>query len=362
MKKHLIAAAVAAAVAVPAAAQVTVSGVLDTGFGAVNSGSSSYSGSVNNILSTSGIRFSGTEDLGGGLKASFALLQELDPSGGVYRNREVLDGPNTKTTTNGSQTDRFHNLFVSLEGGFGTVTLGKQQALARNAGGVGTIIGNVGLTGSYGSVSSRVLGDAVNDAVSYTTPTINGFRAQVLRGSRQANVYTAAVVESDTAAAAAVKQQTVALGATYTQGPLALGIGSLRREASATADTKTQVLGASYDLGMARVGLVYSEYDPTDATAGDRFETTVLNVAVPMGKTTLIGAWHNAEQETGANESATGIVLGATYAFSKRTTGYFVYSRVSNDANADYSISGMSTVGTPGADPKTTSIGIRHSF
>ena len=362
MKKHLIAAAVAAAVAVPAAAQVTVSGVLDTGFGAVNDGSSSYSGSVNNILSTSGIRFSGTEDLGGGLKASFALLQELDPSGGVYRNREVLDGPNTKTTTNGSQTDRFHNLFVSLEGGFGTVTLGKQQALARNAGGVGTIIGNVGLSGSYGSVSSRVLGDAVNDAVSYTTPTINGFRAQVLRGSRQANVYTAGLAETDDAAATATKQQTVALGATYTQGPLALGIGSLRREASASADTKTQVLGASYDLGMARVGLVYSEYDPTDATSGDQFETTVLNVAVPMGKTTLIGAWHNAERETGANESSTGIVLGATYAFSKRTTGYFVYSRVSNDASADYSISGMNTVGSEGADPKTTSIGIRHSF
>jgi GBP family porin len=365
MKKHLIAAAVAAGVAVPAMAQVTVSGVIDTGVGSVNNGSTSFTGSVNGLLSTAGIRFTGTEDLGGGLKASFTILQEFTSSSGLYSDRTVIDDQVTTITADekGSQQDKFSNLNVSLSGAFGTVTLGKQQALARNAGGVGTIIGNVGLTGSNGSTSTRILGDKVDDAFSYTTPNINGFTAQVIRGSRQNNV----LVEAAAAAAAAnqvlAQLQTTGVGATYSNGPIALGIGSLKREKSASSNSKTFVVGGSYDLKVAKVGVVYSEYDGDDSVAGDANETTVLNVSVPMGDAlTLIGAYHDAKVETGANKSSDAVVVGATYAFSKRTTGYAIYSKVSNDDSANYSITGMSAVSTAGRDPKTVAIGIRHSF
>jgi len=371
MKKHLIAAAVAAAVAMPAAAQVTVSGVIDTAIGSVNNGATSFTGSTNNILGTSNIRFSGTEDLGGGLKATFTLMQEFTASEGLYGDRTMLDGHDgvltSSSTTSPAQQDRMTNLNVALSGGFGTVTLGKHGALARNAGGAGSFIGNVGLSGAYGSTSSRILGDKVNDAFSYTTPTFSGVTAQIFRGSRQGNVFTAAEAATTALAAKAIKQQTSALGATYGNGPLMLGAGLLKRENSTTSDSVTQVIGGSYDLKVAKIGFVRSEHEKDDKTmaADNKLKTTVLQFSAPIsGAVTLIGAYHDAEAESGADNSATGIVLGATYALSKRTTGYFVYSKVDNDTNSDYTLTGMTalTSTTTGNDPKTVSIGLRHSF
>jgi general bacterial porin, GBP family len=369
MKKHLIAAAVAAAVAVPAAAQVTVSGSIDTALGNVNNGSTSFTGSLNNLLTTSNIRFSGSEDLGGGLKAGFTILQEFTPSDGANSDRTLVHSENdgdVVAAKRGSQIDRFSNLNVSLSGGFGTVTLGKQQALARNAGGAGSFIGNVGLTGTYNTTGTRGLGDKVNDAVAYTTPTFNGITAQVLRGSRQGSTYLAAAEAKEDAKEVLEAAQTVAVGLTYAQGPITLGAGQLKREKSATADATTRVFAGSYDLKVAKIGFVHSIYEKDDQTpaADNKLKTTVLQFSAPIsGAATLIGAYHDAEAETGADNSATGLVLGATYAFSKRTTGYAIWSKVDNDANSDYSMPvGMSAVSTPGRDPKTMAIGLRHNF
>ena len=75
MKKHLIAAAVAAAVAVPAVAQVTVYGLFDAAYtdiktttaAAVTTKTNDYVDSGR--MSGSRLCFRGAEDLGGGLKA-----------------------------------------------------------------------------------------------------------------------------------------------------------------------------------------------------------------------------------------------------------------------------------------------------
>ena len=75
MKKHLIAAAVAATLAVPAMAQVSISGRLDAGYSAIDAqdNTKDTTGIGYSADTSSRLTFKASEDLGGGLKASLVL-------------------------------------------------------------------------------------------------------------------------------------------------------------------------------------------------------------------------------------------------------------------------------------------------
>ena len=87
MKKLLIAAAAMTAVAGVAQAQsVTLYGVMDAGIYSakgVTANNGKASGVQSSGDSTSRFGFMGTEDLGGGLKASFKLESEIAPVNGT---------------------------------------------------------------------------------------------------------------------------------------------------------------------------------------------------------------------------------------------------------------------------------------
>jgi predicted porin len=372
MKKHLLAAAVAAAVAGPVAAQnVSVFGVIDTGVGSLESGaaaSSSYTGSVNNVLSTSSLGFRGTEDLGGGLKASFVLRQEFTPSSGTISGRSVItEGGTTSTSANTndvkSQVDRFTEVAVTVEGNFGTVTLGKHTALARNAAGAGAWIGNAALIGTGNGVTLRQLGDNVDNAVSYTTPSINGFRAQAFRGFQNAASASGATTSAE------AKQTTNGVGFSYSAGPLTVGAGQLTRDnvsaatTGSTSDMKTQSIGAGYDFGAARVGVTYIKFDSATNATGDEQKITALQVQVPLtGALSAIGSYHLYDEgSSAASDSAKYMMVGALYNFSKRTNAYAIYGRITNEAAAKYSHA-FAASSSDGDDPRTIAVGLRHSF
>ena len=65
-------------------------------------------------------------------------------------------------------------------------------------------------------------------------------------------------------------------------------------------------------------------------------------------------------------KSATGMSVGSTYKFSKRTNIYATYTAVENNSNAGFAASGsatnISTSAPAGSDPKIINIGMRHSF
>jgi predicted porin len=71
-----------------------------------------------------------------------------------------------------------------------------------------------------------------------------------------------------------------------------------------------------------------------------------------LNKTNVIG-----------NDGAKLYTLGADYAFSKRTTVYALYTKISNDSNAAYNfaLNGASGVGA-GDAVNGMSIGVKHSF
>ncbi len=367
MKKHLLAAAVAAAVSGPLAAQnVSVFGVIDTGVASIESGaaaSTSYTGSINNVLSTSSLGFRGTEDLGGGLKASFVIRQEFTPSTGVYAGRSTINQNGVATNEAYQQRDRFTEVAVAVEGGFGTVTLGKHTALARNAAGAGAWIGNVALIGTGAGITLRQLGDNTDNAIAYTTPTINGFRAQAFRGFQNA-----AAASGATSTAEAL-QTTNGIGVAYASGPLTLGAGQLTRDlvaagtAGSAADTKTQTIAAGYDFGAVRLGVTFMKYDNSSAAQNDEQQVTAVQAQVPLsGALSIIGAYHMYDAGTAAaNDSGKYMMIGINNNFSKRTNMYAIYGKITNEAASRYSHA-FATAAAAGDDPRTISVGVRHSF
>lgn len=360
MKKHLIALAVASAIAAPVMAQnVSISGVVDQAVGrdTADAASGSRTANLSGVLSTSKLQFSATEDLGGGMKAGVVLSDEFGLSSTKQGGTAAVGLGST-----------FDSASVSLSGNFGTVAIGRFGSLARNAGGAGSLaeLGNAGLAGSSEGFSTlyvaantnssmRNMGDKDDNAFSYTTPTIQGVTVQFWRAG----------ANTSTGQGVGVAGDQTALGATYANGPMKFGFGSIKAK-QVGSNAKTTAYAGSYDLGMAKVGLINIKLDEDSASAGNTRKVTVLNAAVPMGNgLTLIGAYHSFSHDNAATaNSATATVVGITKALSKRTTVYGVYGAVSNDANTTYNLglNDSATDVTSGADPKTMAIGVRHTF
>lgn len=344
MKKHLIAAAVAAAVAVPAMAQVTISGIADFSLENRNGGTTTLTSGQGGSMSTSGIRFSASEDLGGGLKAGFTLLKEF----------------NTHTGADNLTGVFADQVFMTLSGGFGTVTAGKHGFAARNANGAGAAVGNVGLAGSVAGGGLRSLGDERNGSVSYATPSMAGFSAAVSMSQRSAARAAGGPASGDTAAGTG---ETTGLLVQYTAGPFTAAYSQLKADKDLAAKRTTSNLAANYNFGVARVGLIQLTDKPSDATPAVENKATVFNVSVPFGATSLIAAYHDygGKVASGTAPSAKSMVVGAVYTLSKRTNVYAVYTSTDNNSAGQYSIT---TQGTPaaGVDPRTAAIGLRHSF
>jgi predicted porin len=86
-----------------------------------------------------------------------------------------------------------------------------------------------------------------------------------------------------------------------------------------------------------------------------------LNVAHKMGAITLKAAFAMADEKGGvANTGATQFALGAAYALSKTTDAYALYTLVSNDSEAKYTVDQAG--GVKGQDVSSLSVGINHTF
>jgi predicted porin len=125
-------------------------------------------------------------------------------------------------------------------------------------------------------------------------------------------------------------------------------------------------LGASYDFGVARVGLAHTKLTEDDSAAASSHKVTIVQGSVPLdGGLALIGSYHFYKQDQNSSlNKAKGISVGLTKALSKRTTAYAVHATVKNENNSAYSFGAndMVTAQVNGFDPSATWVGIRHSF
>ncbi|WP_027014148.1 porin [Comamonas composti] len=334
---RLMIATLAAASSSPLFAQGSLSiyGRLNTSIERQTVGGNSVLAMVNNN-SRIGVR--GSEPLGNGLEAGFALEAgfQSDNGAGMQADGGLDFGRRSE---------------VYLAGDFGKLHLGQLNASSyMNVADYGVLDQPNHDTGAVSDALYYVVLGSAN-AISYTSPAMHGLVIQsglALHekepGGSQKNSH---VVSADWALGA------VSLGAGY----------------SRNAGSREWGLRVHYTIGEFQIGAyVQHANDATGffcnngaAGCGKRNNARV-SAMYTLGATELVigygmaGAWSQV-----ADSRAHQLMLGCNYKLSMRTKLYAIYTRLSNQANVNYGYGFINAVAF-GQDASTVSTGLRHEF
>jgi predicted porin len=333
MKKHLIAAAVAAAVAAPVMAQnVSISGYVEQGIENTRTNGSASTTNINTgAFGSSNLKFTGSEDLGGGLKGGFRLEMSLGTPTGTGGAATL----GTQNTTGGlfNRGSEFN-----LSGAFGTMKVGKldHPGIEGNETASG-VVGNIALfeTEVEGIAAAGSASDT-NSTVIYSLPAISGHTVTIGYTPKNDGATNAVTHEGVRSA-----QVAGTLGGVSYK----LGTGSVKQS---TGTAKFSGGGVSTKIGAVEVAAQYQKYD-TITTNNDITET-VLAAKMPLGNGVDVrvaySAMDVAQTQTG---DANKLTLAVAKALSKRTTVYGMYRTI------DLTVAG-------GPDTKELGLYVGHSF
>jgi predicted porin len=331
MKKSLIALAALAAVSGSfAQSSVTLSGTVNAGIikpiGQQGARINQAGNGANEIV------FSGSEDLGGGLKANFRLSQRFNPTSGLN------DGTTgTRPTFQGEST-------VGLSGAFGAVKIGRSltafQGLVNSTDPWGVIqqASTAVLASGYATDIDATAGSGANlgrtDGITYNSPVFSGFNGAVTYGPKTSASSGPVIVGA---------KALVSVWLSYANGPVMLGGGT---ENNRTGDRVSAVLG-TYNLTVVKLGAGYSIVNPVLAGAAN-VKNYNLFATAPVGAFTLKAGYARSKTD-GVDAATKKLGLGVDYSLSKRTTLYTSYGNNQGTSNATTARSGFD-------------VGVKHTF
>lgn len=337
MKKHLAALAALTGFAGIASAQSNVAlfGLVDLGIQQTRlSPGPSKLELASGLQSGSRWGLKGTEDLGGGLSASFKLESGFDASTGA---------PGQGGRAFGRQA------WVGLNGSFGSLKLGRQYTPLFGV--LDTVDPfDMGITGDGSGIGAvfRSGGVRTDNTVNYSIPNFHGLSGEV--------AYSFGEVAGSTSAG-----RQIGVGLTYEGGPLTLVFGhhnqNLVAGTAPAGNSKTTAVGGMYDLKAVKLHAAYAVNKDNNgvATTVDSRDS-MLGVSAPVGALSLLAAYIHHGDHLTARANANYWQLGATYDLSKRTNLYASYSTIRNDS------AGATGSGVAGADIRWLNAGIRHRF
>ena len=327
----------------------------------------------------------GTEDLGNGMKATFQLLMQL----------EVSDG--TVSSNLWSQ-----DTYVGLTGGFGSVKFGRLDTVYKQIGDTMSFLGissgnfvsgsNVLSKQGFGTSNTHRFHERFNNQIYYESPEIGGFQGAIS--------YSLGEIPGDVR-----KSSAVSLGVTYTAGQVYLALaheqhndffGASRNVPTAISNT---TIGTNNNRGTPAPGMRSTD-TASRATAQYKFTPSTraeVNFAHMVLKETggaagrfqnyehntwSVGAQHKMAQLTFqglygvSGEGSCSLVgsvacstsgikanmlsLGTSYALSKRTNLFMIYTKMNNDVNAAFANGDQRPA--LGQDTAQFAIGIDHNF
>lgn len=399
IKKTLLAIAISATVAAPAAlaqssvqiygklfpfivnekgSDATPVGTPVATFAANPTGTNAIGGTTGMASGSSRIGFRGQEDLGGGLKAIFQL-----------------EGATPVDT--GAATLFERDTYVGLDGSFGTVKLGKMRTVFREAGApismlgnsAGTFMSNLDLlrkTG-FGTSSASSFHLRRSNSIQYTSPKISDFQARVQYSTDEAKTATR-------------DPRVISMAVEYDKGPFYVALaheihydlfGGSRNVPSsmrnngitdaklANSTDKATELTVEWRLNKQHkfaFDVIRKEYKENATVAGrfgsykntaymlgmenrwsEQWRTTANYVTAGAGTCTRIAAACLTDGLDGAK-----VVLGAGYVLSKRTMLFGAYSRLMNGKSARYDSAELGGPPNPGEAITQYALGLSHSF
>lgn len=337
-RKKTLALAAFAAFAGAASAQsaVTLYGVVDVGLEQTRL---SPGGSTTRLSSgiQSGSRWGlkGSEDLGGGMSASFQLESGFDATTGAAGQGGLMFG---------------RQAWVGLNGGLGSLKLGRQYVPLFIAQDTVDPFGT-GIVGDGSGMAAvfRHYGVRMNNTINYSTPNMGPFAFEGAYGL------------GEMAGSTSLGSQ-YGMSGSYAQGPVtavaAYHHQNLVAGALDAGEARTMFLGGAYDFKAAKLHAAFADNRDKSATGANagRSRDWMLGVSAPLGAVTVMASYIRHDDRFVANADATMWALGATYGLSKRTNFYTSYSKVNNEA------AGTTASGVPGTDISWINVGIRHRF
>ena len=300
MKKTLVAAAIAAAVAAPVAmADVKISGQVK--YWVVNSGNGGNDMAPSHDNS---VTFSSSEDLGNGLTAFGSLTVDMDNN-----DNNTLSGEPNK------------DMKLGLKGAWGTVVAGQMEYLTE---GVVSSMMDDGLSshGENAQLESALTAFGRDNAIAYVSPTYNGFHFAVA-GSNAADQHT--FTNTD-------------IAAIYENGPLTVKASRANVEGTSSATTSgnydVTAIGASYKIADAKISAMVVDKDFTD-TGTDLKDKIVRLDYTFMGNNVLTLGKKSVDNESASRTDVTTYKL--THKFSKQTAAFVGHRSKGNGvANVDF--------------------------
>jgi predicted porin len=389
MQKKIIALAVAGLMSGAAFAQsnVTISGTLNGTFGQGQASSATASNcgapgtescSISNrqllLDNSSEIAFAGSEDLGGGMAASWRIASGV---GNMFEGRQRDANAAVGTGTQLSQGFASRNSKLAISGGFGEVNYGFWDtpyhqasaayelwgaAVGSNAAHSASLLsGASGVQAATASSTNQLLGNGTGARVmgiSYYTPVMSGVQAKIMYSPNE---------QKESASVAGAANNTKfdpslwSMNLTYNNGPLALALAYETRKdisagqmlASATHGTAVSTFGVHNGVVAAATGLAGAlGAHAVGTVTGSKDTFWRLGGKYAFGAFTVSAAWDRSEWKLQHNNTVANVLegykrnayfLGGAYAMGKHTFGV-QYARA-NDGSCGTNSGVCSTAG-----------------
>lgn len=360
MQKKVLAAVIGGLLAAPAAfADVTISGRLAVGVESYKVDAPLFHNEQRVSDQSSSLVFSGSEDLGDGMKAWFQIDNRLAPDTGTF----AASG----------------NTLVGLAGGWGKLGIGRSDLHYNEL----NAIGGLGASGSLQSflgdgIMSQVTGDPLSIAGGTRTPNVVMWDSPAMGG------ITARVAYSTNAAVAVAgpnegsglnngsKGSALNAALRWSGGPLLAGVSYWNSDTEgANTGVYTQKSNrewVGWSAGAIKVGLGF-DTSKVNIAAGTELKRNayLIPVTFTTGAETLVASYAVAKDESGtSNTGAKAYNIGLDHALSKRTHVGAYYTALKNDPGATYQLFAIAASGATaapaGGDPKQIYLGIAHFY
>jgi general bacterial porin, GBP family len=325
MKKTLIALAVLGTVAGVAQAQsnVTIYGLVDIGYVKATGSKTSMDENHN-----SRIGFMGSEDLGGGLKATFQLEQRFKPYNGYSSGKA------------GEQKGVFEGAAnAGLAGSFGQITLGRLNELSTETLRTLDPFNQDGIAGQPDNYLRGTNNGRLSSTARYDSPNMNGFKVGATYSVQNAANTLYSNYTQQTGAGA---NDGYAVMGSYTNGPIYL-LANYNKAINSN-DSYNWNLGGAYTFGPAKVSLAYEQ--TKDNINDDKEKRWLAGLSYSIGSGVVKASYNHSKWDSNS-EGSTQWGLGYQHNLSKRTSLYADYSRT-KDTDDDTSNAYM--------------VGITHKF
>ncbi|AEF88682.1 putative porin precursor transmembrane protein [Delftia sp. Cs1-4] len=329
-----------------AQSSVTLFGVVDANIGYGSGSVASRTSLSGSGLNSNRLGFRGTEDLGGGLAASFWLEAGFNVDTGTGLSTNTNNQASGVTPAGGLTFNRRST--VSLSGPWGEVRMGRDYTPQYWNLGYMDVFGNVG-AGSALPATIPITGPTAvraSNSIGYLSPKVlGGFAVQVAH-YRGENASGAANSGDGTGGGVRL---------TYDNGPLTAGLGWGRTKYAA-GDTYQRNVLLGWDFGVAKLYGGYSR----DAAGSVNATGHSLAVSVPVGVGEFKAGYSRYKTDAAGSPDAKKLAIGYVHNLSKRSALYATLAHVTNSGGSAHALNGSITA--PNGSSRGVDLGFRHAF